>query len=65
LITGSSDGMGKLYAEFFAKAGFNLALSSFAEQQLMDVKKEINEKHPDIEIHPYVVDYSKTIDYSE
>jgi hypothetical protein len=32
LITGSSDGMGKLYAHFFAKAGFNLALSSFNSQ---------------------------------
>ena len=31
LISGSSDGMGKLYALFFARAGFNLALSSFNE----------------------------------
>ena len=57
--------MGKLYALFFARAGFNLALSSFNEKQLLDVKEEISSKFPDIDVHPYVVDYSKTIDYSE
>jgi hypothetical protein len=31
----------------------------------MDVKDELNQKYPDIEVHPFVVDYSKTIDYSE
>jgi hypothetical protein len=31
----------------------------------MDVKEELNQKYPDIEVHPFVVDYSKTIDYSE
>jgi short-subunit dehydrogenase len=57
--------MGKLYAFFFAKAGFNLALSSFNKDQLLDVKKELNDKYPDVEVYPYVVDYSKTTDYSE
>jgi short-subunit dehydrogenase len=58
LITGSSDGIGKAYAKFFAKNGFNLILWSRTLSKLESLKEELTKKHKDIDIKLIASDFS-------
>jgi len=45
LVTGASAGIGKAFAEVFAKYGFNLILTARREERLLTLAKELEAKH--------------------
>eukprot|EP00934_Nitzschia_sp_Nitz4_P003368 Nitzschia sp. Nitz4//scaffold70_size99833//56529//57559//NITZ4_004599-RA/size99833-snap-gene-0.133-mRNA-1//1//CDS//3329557147//3358//frame0 len=59
VVTGATDGIGKAYAFALAKQGMSIVLISRTESKLQDVKKEITEKYPNVEVTYVVCDYSK------
>ena len=58
LITGGSDGIGKAYAQFFAKNGFNLILWSRTESKLSALKSSLLKKHPKLDIKTIASDFT-------
>ena len=58
LITGSSSGIGKAYALWFAEQGFNLILWSRNESRLNSVRDQILEKYPKVDIKIVAKDFS-------
>ncbi|KAG9130686.1 hypothetical protein Leryth_018075 [Lithospermum erythrorhizon] len=58
LITGSTDGVGKSFAFQLAKKGLNLVLVSRNHQKLEEVRSEIQEKYPNVEIKNVAIDFS-------
>ena len=64
IITGSSDGIGKAYAVEFAKRGFNLILISRTGSKLEEVRKDILNCCPLVEVKTIVFDFS-TASYDE
>jgi len=60
LITGSSDGIGKAFAEELAKDGFNLFLVSRTESKLKDLVDSLSNKYK-IEAKYLAVDLSKGV----
>uniref|UniRef100_A0AC35GSF8 Uncharacterized protein n=1 Tax=Panagrolaimus sp. PS1159 TaxID=55785 RepID=A0AC35GSF8_9BILA len=61
IITGSSDGLGKAYANELAKNGFNLVLISRTLSKLKNVKNEINEKYSEIQVKIIAFDFGKSL----
>jgi len=59
VVTGASDGIGKVYAQHFADMGFNLVLISRSIEKLQLVKNEILAKHSDLDICIISFDFSK------
>lgn len=55
LITGASSGIGKAFAERLAREGFDLALVARREQRLVELKGELEAKHP-VRVLPIAVD---------
>lgn len=43
MVTGSTDGIGRAYAEYFAKMGFNVVLISRTQSKLDTVAEDISE----------------------
>ena len=62
LITGSSDGIGKGFAQFFAQMGFNLILWSRNQSKLEKVKQEIQEKNKEIDVKIIAKDFSASVE---
>ncbi|XP_044765275.1 very-long-chain 3-oxoacyl-CoA reductase-like [Coccinella septempunctata] len=58
VITGSTDGIGKAYAEHLAKMGFNVVLISRTQAKLDTVAEEIKEKY-NVEVKTIAVDFTK------
>eukprot|EP01090_Pellita_catalonica_P018606 TRINITY_DN6064_c0_g3_i1.p1 TRINITY_DN6064_c0_g3~~TRINITY_DN6064_c0_g3_i1.p1 ORF type:complete len:309 (-),score=38.72 TRINITY_DN6064_c0_g3_i1:487-1413(-) len=58
VITGGSDGIGKVFAEQLAKAGFNILLLSRTESKLKDVKTELEQVYK-VQVDYLAVDFSK------
>ena len=59
VITGATKGIGRAIAEKFTAEGFNLAVCSRNNNDLKAFKKELLEKHPDIEVLTKVADMRK------
>ena len=62
LITGSSDGIGKTFAEFFASKGFNLILWSRTLSKLQSLKKKLEEKYSEIDIKLIAGDFAECVE---
>lgn len=58
LITGSASGLGKEFAYLYAKDKENLILVDQNALALDDLRKELNQKYPDIDIKLYAIDLS-------
>jgi len=59
VITGAGKGIGKALAQGFAAEGFSLALCSRTEGDLQELKRELNQVHPEVEVHIRPTDVSK------
>ncbi len=59
IITGATKGIGKAIAEKFAAEGFDLAICSRNNEDLKGFKKEMQSKHPQIEVLTKVADMRK------
>jgi 3-hydroxy acid dehydrogenase / malonic semialdehyde reductase len=55
LVTGASAGMGRAIAQALAARGVNLLVNARRENRLLDLKKELSDKH-DIRVEPLVFD---------
>jgi len=64
LVTGATDGIGKVYATEFAKMGFNIYLVSRSEQKLQQVQKELQTLCPQIQIKFIAKDFTKAYQLS-
>ena len=62
LITGSTDGIGKAYAEWFAKSGFNLILWSRSEAKLASTREELLKKYPKADIKTVAKDFTNSVE---
>lgn len=62
IITGATKGIGKAIADKFAAQGFNLAVCSRHLDDLKSFKKEMQSKHPGIEVLTKVADMRKKKD---
>ncbi|XP_045481814.1 very-long-chain 3-oxoacyl-CoA reductase-like [Harmonia axyridis] len=58
VVTGSTDGIGKAYAEQLAKKGFNIVLISRTQSKLEIVANEIKEKYK-VEVKTIAADFTK------
>ena len=58
IITGGTKGIGRAIAEAFAKEGYDLAICSRNESDLIEMKMEFSKKHPKINLLTKVVDVS-------
>ena len=59
IITGSSRGIGRATALLFAKKGYNVLINyNISEEKAKEVKKEINEKYPNVIAEIYKCDVS-------
>ena len=59
VITGSSRGIGRATALLFAKKGYNVLINyNISEEKAKEVKKEINEKYPNVIAEIYKCDVS-------
>jgi len=66
IVTGSSDGIGKAFAEELARKGYNVAISSRGMEKMQKLKDEISLKEGQkVEIVPFQMDYSKDTDYGD
>jgi len=67
LITGASDGIGRQFANEFAKAGFNILLVSRTKSKLDEVAKDIETNNADIKTKVVTIDFAKATesDYKE
>lgn len=59
VITGGTKGIGRATIERFAKEGFDIMTCARNKEDLKQLKKEINENFPTIEIHTVQADLSK------
>ena len=59
VITGGTKGIGRATIERFAKDGFDIMTCARNQEDLKQLKKEINEAFPEIEIHTVHADLSK------
>uniref|UniRef100_A0AC34RIC1 Uncharacterized protein n=1 Tax=Panagrolaimus sp. JU765 TaxID=591449 RepID=A0AC34RIC1_9BILA len=57
VITGSTDGIGKVYALELAKQGFDIILISRTQSRLETTKNEIIENYPKIKVEMIVFDF--------
>ncbi|CAO4376137.1 unnamed protein product [Caenorhabditis nigoni] len=57
VVTGATDGIGKSYCFELAKRGFNIYLVSRTQSKLEQTKKEILQKHANIEVKIAVFDF--------
>ena len=64
MITGGSEGIGRQFCLDFARAGFNIAISSRSLDKLEKVKQEIQAIDPKVEVRCKAIDYSSETDYS-
>eukprot|EP00347_Sterkiella_histriomuscorum_P019711 403340581 len=58
MITGSSDGIGKVVALDTARSGFNLILVSRSQNKLEDVAQQCKEINPNIDVQTIPIDFS-------
>ena len=59
VITGSSRGMGKAIAKKFAHEGYDLILTSRANDSLIKVREEIISQYPKVNVNFFAADLSK------
>ncbi len=59
IITGATKGIGRAIAEKFAAEGFDLAICSRNDDDLSNFKKELQAKHPSIEVLTKRADLSR------
>ena len=59
MITGSSDGIGRVMALQMAKYGFNLVLVSRTQEKLERVKAECLKLNPSVDVQTVAMDFSK------
>jgi 17beta-estradiol 17-dehydrogenase / very-long-chain 3-oxoacyl-CoA reductase len=59
MITGSSDGIGRVIALQLAKYGFNLVLVSRSENKLSNVRDECLKLNPKIDVELVSLDFSQ------
>ena len=59
MITGSSDGIGRVIALQMAKYGFNMVLVSRTKEKLESVRNECLKINPDIDVQIEALDFSK------
>jgi len=57
LVTGTTDGMGRVYCLALAKQGFNIVLVSRYAEKLEIIAKEIKEANPNIKVKILVKDF--------
>lgn len=65
LVTGSSMGIGKSFAEELASKGINVILHGRRGEVLEGIKKEIKQKHPSIDVRYIVQDVVKNPKWDE
>uniref|UniRef100_A0A914EGP9 Uncharacterized protein n=1 Tax=Acrobeloides nanus TaxID=290746 RepID=A0A914EGP9_9BILA len=67
VVTGSTDGIGKSYAVELARRGFNIVLISRTQSKLDEVKQEILQKTPNVEVRTISFDFTNAnlADYEE
>ena len=58
MITGSSDGIGRVMALQMAKYGFNLVLVSRTQEKLEKVKEECLKLNPDVDVQTVSMNFS-------
>ncbi|EGT42682.1 hypothetical protein CAEBREN_19665 [Caenorhabditis brenneri] len=58
IVTGATDGIGKSYCFELARRGFNIYLVSRTESKLVQTKKDILAKHPNVQIHYATFDFT-------
>jgi short-subunit dehydrogenase len=56
LITGASRGLGKGFADGFAKEGCDVIINSRSEERIQSVARELQAKHPDVKISAIAAD---------
>ncbi len=56
LITGATGGLGKAFVEVLAKEGYDLLLTGRSEEKLNNLKAELQEIYPQIEVRIYPAD---------
>ncbi|KAH9214465.1 hypothetical protein DL95DRAFT_389443 [Leptodontidium sp. 2 PMI_412] len=59
LITGSSDGIGKSYAQALASKGFNIILHGRNPLKLETLRQSMQDSHPSLDFRVLVIDASK------
>src|SRR4051812_26033277 len=59
LITGSSDGIGKAYAQALASKGFNIILHGRNPVKLETLRQSMQESYPSLDFRVLVLDASK------
>ncbi|EGT52863.1 hypothetical protein CAEBREN_07160 [Caenorhabditis brenneri] len=67
VVTGATDGIGKSYCFELARRGFNIYLVSRTESKLVQTKKDILAKHPNVQIRYATFDFTNPspTDYQE
>ena len=60
LITGSSDGIGKIFAFELAKRGFNIILVGRNKEKLKNVDNELRIAHPSVQTRILVAEFSQS-----
>lgn len=65
LVTGSTDGIGKAFAEELAKSGFNIILVSRTKEKLRKVATEIRDLNPDVKVTIVPFDFGEKTTSSE
>ncbi len=58
VITGGTKGIGKALVEKFASGGWNIVTCSRNEEDLRDLKTEVEEMNEDVELHIFPADFS-------
>ncbi len=59
LITGSTGGLGKAFADAVANRGDNLFLTGRSEEKLSALREELLQKYPEIDVQIFAADLSK------
>ena len=57
-ITGATDGLGKMLAQDLAQSPFRLLLHGRNASKLSDLKQELQQINPELEIYTYLADFS-------
>lgn len=66
VITGASRGIGRATALLFAKKGYNVLINyNASEEKAKEVKREINEKYPNVIAEIYKCDVSNSVESKE
>ncbi len=64
IVTGGTSGLGKAYAQYLAKNGWNLLITGRREMILLDIKKELEQKY-NIDVQVSIADFNNEVQFGE